>query len=153
MLFEKVVSGSTVNANSNQKVADNALYDMHRSVRLYIDGDVLSFEILRNVIDGGLGNWSTVLTDALMNFRYHSNPTFRTKLIDTIAPSFRRSFHRTLEDSYNTIQSTIPKRVLIQNKRISDEHFQCLITYLRNSENEIDNSVLLLMTLLKHSYY
>ena len=51
MLFEKIVSENMVNANSNQKVADNTLYDMHRSVQLYIDGDVLSFEILRNVID------------------------------------------------------------------------------------------------------
>ena len=101
MLFEKVVSGSTVNANSNQKVADNALYDIHRSVQLYINGDVSSFEILRNVIDGGLGNWSTVLTDALMNFRYHSNPTFRTKLIDTIAPILSGDlFIELLEDSY-----------------------------------------------------
>ena len=101
MLFKKVVYDNTVNANSNQKVADNTLYDMHRSVRLYIDGDVLSFEILRNVIDGGLGNWSTVLTDALMNFRYHSNPTFRTKLIDTIAPILSGDlFIELLEDSY-----------------------------------------------------
>ena len=62
MLFEKVVSGSTINANSNQKVADNALYDIHRSVQLYINGDVSSFEILRNVIDGGLGSTCLLYT-------------------------------------------------------------------------------------------
>ena len=55
MLFQKVVSGRMVNANNNQKVADNAFYEMHKSVRLYIDGDLSSFEILRNIIDGGLG--------------------------------------------------------------------------------------------------
>ena len=45
MLFQKVVSGKMVNANSNQKVADNAFYEIHKSVRLYIDGDLSSFEI------------------------------------------------------------------------------------------------------------
>ena len=85
MSFEKVVSGSVLKIDDNQKVADNALYDIHRSVRLYIDGDSSSFSILRDVIDGRLGNWSTVLADALMNFRYHSNPIFRTKLIDTVS--------------------------------------------------------------------
>jgi len=142
MLFEKVVSSSMVNANSNQKVADNALYDIHRSVRLYIDGDVSSFEILRNVIDGGLGNWSTVLTDALMNFRYHSNPTFRTKLIDTIAPILSGDlFVELLEDSYKYHLKHNPRKGFsFIIKRISDEHFQCLIKYLRNSENEVNNS-------------
>ena len=142
MLFQKVVSGSTVNAKGNQKVADNALYDMHRSVRFYIDGDVTSFEILRNVIDGGLGNWSTVLTDALMNFRYHSNPTFRTRLIDTIAPILSGDlFIDLLEDSYQYHLKHNPgKGFSFKINRISDEHFQCLIKYLKNSENEINNS-------------
>ena len=77
-----------------------------------------------------------------MNFRYHSNPTFRIRLIDTIAPILSGDlFIELLEDSYqNHLQHNPGKGFAFKIKRISDEHFQCLIKYLRNSENEVNNS-------------
>ena len=46
-----------------------------------------------------------------------------------------------LEDSYqNHLQHNPGKGFSFKIKRISDEHFQCLIKYLRNSENEVNNS-------------
>jgi len=151
MSFEKVVSGGAINIDDNQKVADNALYDIHRSIRLYIDGDSSSFSILRDVIDGRLGNWSTVLADALMNFRYHSNPIFRTKLIDTIAPILSGSlFIDFLKDSFKYhVKQNPGKGFTFTIERTNDDHFHCLIQYLRNSENDINSADLIMHDFIK----
>ena len=49
-----------------------------------------------------LGNWSGVIIDTFLNYQFHSDPSFRIKLIEALTPLISGDFLVSmLKDAYN----------------------------------------------------
>lgn len=129
------------NRPNHQHNVGTTLFDIHNAVRLFIEGNQSSFNILQEIIDERLGNWSTVIVDTLMHFRDHSDALFRIKLIDTIAPLISGElFMELLKNAYAFHRKKdTTKGFTFSIERTNDEHYHSLIEYLKNIKKEINN--------------
>ena len=123
---------------SNDKI-ETVLFKIHSAVRLYISDDSISFNNLKSIIDGDLGNWSAVLIDTYMNYQNHSKPLFRIKMIEAMAPLLSGELFTSMIHSSFMYQRKIdPARGLsFDIRRTNDDHFHSVIEYLQKNKAEI----------------
>ena len=139
--IDQVISSKKFDKNTKQNNVGTVLFDIHNAVRLFIEGDLSSFNLLQDIIDDRLGNWSTVMVDTIINFRDHQNTTFRIKLIETIAPLVSGElFMELLKNAYafhRKKDST--KGFTFSINRTNDDHFHSLIEYLKKIKRTINS--------------
>ena len=136
----KPKSGTTFNdIESDNKSIETVLLKIHRSVRAFISDDSNSFNNLKSIIDGDLGNWSTVLINTYMNYQDHSKPLFRIKMIEAMAPLLSGElFTSMIHSSFKYQRKIDPSRGLsFDITRTNDDHFHSVIEYLQKSKSEI----------------
>ena len=139
--IDQVIPNKIDNGPDQQHNADTTLFDIHNAVRLFIEGNQSSFNILQEIIDERLGNWSTVIVDTLMHFRDHTDALFRIKLIETIAPLISGElFMELLKNAYTFHRKKdATKGFTFSIERTNDDHYHSLIEYLKNIKKEINN--------------
>ena len=123
---------------ANDKI-ETVLFKIHSTVRSYISDDSISFNNLKSIIDGDLGNWSAVLIDTYMNYQNHSKPLFRIKMIEAMAPLLSGELFTSMIHSSFMYQRKIdPSRGLsFDIGRTNDDHFHSVIEYLQKNKAEI----------------
>ncbi len=127
--------GTTFSPVKPDSKNDILLYNLHLAVRQYLADDPTIFSHLKNIVDGDLGNWSGVIIDTFLNYQFHSDPSFRIKLIEALTPLISGDFLVSmLKDAYN-YQKEIDqlKGFSFDIKRATDEHYRAFIHYLKNA--------------------
>ena len=139
--IDQMITNKIDNGPNQQHNAGSTLFDIHNAIRLFIEGNQSSFNILQEIIDERLGNWSTVIVDTLMHFRNHPDALFRIKLIETIAPLISGElFMELLKNAYTFHRKKdATKGFTFSIKRTNDDHYHSLIQYLKNIKKEINN--------------
>ena len=118
---------------------DSMLFDIHISVKLFLNNDISVFKKLHDIIDNEPHNWSSVIVDTFMNYQVHPDPDFRIKLIESLLPSLSGElFISMIHDAYiyqKNIDHT--KDLNLDIKRINDDHYQSIIKFLKKAKYEI----------------
>ena len=131
-------NNSLENVKADNKI-DTLLYQIHVVVRQYISGDSNAFERLKTLIDGELNNWGKIIIDTFLHYQDHSNPIFRIKLTETLAPLLSGDFLISMIHSAYHFQreKDISKGFSFDIMRTNDEHYQSFINYLKKAHRNI----------------
>ncbi|HIN02499.1 MAG TPA: GNAT family N-acetyltransferase [Candidatus Marinimicrobia bacterium] len=121
---------------------DIVLYNLHYTVRQYLADDPGVFNLLTEIVDGDLGNWSGVVIDTFLNYQTHSNPSFRIKLIEALTPLLSGDFLVSmLRDAYLFQKEQDRSKGFSFNiNRASDEHYRAFIKYLQEAHLNLKES-------------
>lgn len=121
---------------------DTLLYEIHIIVKHYISGDPNVFKRLKTLIDGDLDNWGGIIIDTFLHYQYHSNPVFRIKLIEALAPLLSGDFLISMiHSAYHFQREEDPaKGFSFDIMRTNDEHYQSFINYLKKAHQDIKNA-------------
>ena len=119
---------------------DNSLFKLHKIVRQFLCDDIKNFKDLSELVDHGLGIWKNVALKTFMNYQSHSNPEFRVKFIESIAPILSGDFLITVLNDAFRYQGTIDpiKGFSFDIKRTNKEHYESFILFLKNSYQDIN---------------
>ena len=118
------------------------LYKLHWAVHQFLSNDPGAFKPLSALVDGDIGNWSGTIIDTFMNYQSHSNPHFRIKMIEALAPLLSGDFLISMIHSAYLYQRRKDKTkgFSFDITRTNDDHYQALIHYLKDVHKDIANA-------------
>ncbi len=140
--IDELQSGTTFNKATVDEKMDTLLYKLHWAVRQFLSDDPGVFKPLSTLVDGDLGNWSGTIIDTFMNYQSHSNPHFRIKMIEALAPLLSGDFLVSMIHSAYLYQRRKDKAkgFSFDITRTNDDHYQALIHYLQEVHQDIGNA-------------
>ena len=151
-----IITGTSFGKVEIDRKNNDKLYQLHAIIRKFINDDSSVFDDLKKLIDVGLGTWDGVALKTFLRYQKHSNPYFRIKFLESIAPILSGDILiRSLNDSYEyqkSIDST--KGFSFDIKRTSEEHYQSFIKYLNKSiisiskKNEVEKDFIKIILLM-----
>ena len=126
-------SGASFNNATFDEKMDTLLYKLHWAVHQFLSNDPGAFKPLSALVDGDLGNWSGTIIDTFMNYQSHSNPHFRIKMIEALAPLLSGELLISMIHSAYLYQRRKDKTkgFSFDITRTNDDHYQALIHYLK----------------------
>ena len=121
---------------------DILLYNLHLAVRQYLADDPSVFNLLTEIVDGDLGNWSGVVIDTFLNYQSHSDPVFRIKLIESLTPLISGDFLVSMIRNAYIFQKELDrsKGFSFNINRATDEHYRAFINYLQKAHLNLKES-------------
>ena len=136
--LETLAQLSSSSKLSSEKI-DTLLFSIHKSVNSFINNDISVFETLDTITGNSPSNWSNVIIDTFLNYRDHSNPIFRVKLVESLSPLLSGSiFIVMLREAYLFQKKSDPaKEFRFDIKRTNDDHFKSIVEYLYKSHQDI----------------
>ena len=121
---------------------DTILFNIHCLVHQYLNNNLSAFKNLNQIVDDKPKNWSSVIIDTFMNYQRHSDPIYRIKLIESLAPLLSgKLFISIFKNAYLFQKKTDPATGFsFDIKRTNDDHYKSIIEYLKNSQSQIENA-------------
>ena len=152
----KIITGASFNKVEIDKKNNEKLYLLHAFIRKFINDDSSVFDKIKKLIDEGLGPWNEVALTTFLRYQEHSNPYFRIKFLECIAPILGGDILiRTLNNSFEYQKSVDPtKGFSFDIKRTNEEHYQSFIKYLNKSlvsiveKNEVEKEFIKIILLM-----
>ena len=141
------VSEKSINWNLNLPAAamdsgkGNLLKNIHIALCKYLCNDDSFNDTLVEIVDGDREIWTGVILDTFLIYQAHPKQQFRLRLMEALAPLMSGNFLvAMMKNIHDTYRINNPAKAFSFNiARTNDEHYQGLISYLKNAHANIDS--------------
>ena len=122
--------------------SDLQLENLHYGVILYLSNNISFHEYLYKIIGQDSNEWTDVIIDTFIQYQEHPNPSFRIKLLETIAPILSEQFFVSqLKSNYRFLkQNPTNEDFHFDINHISSKQYHSLINILKTMHIDIDKS-------------